>query len=169
MSRIYFFGIAAVLYLAFDLYIYQAIRVLISDYEVLTRRLVSVAYFGVSLVLFLGIIFYEQLDPKQFQNLRLFITTAFFITLIGKLISAIFLVADDFRRLVTYVMNLMPSRAETPKDLSRSEFLSKSAIIAGTVPIAVFSFGIVSGAHDYRIRKRQIVSPNVPKAFDGLR
>ncbi|MFH6981916.1 metallophosphoesterase [Marinoscillum luteum] len=169
MSRIYFFGIAAVLYMAFDLYIHQAIRLVISDYEVVTRRLISVAYFGISAVLFAGIMFYEQLDPKQFQNLRLFITTAFFITLIGKLISAIFLLTDDFRRLVTFVMNLMPSRAEAPKDLSRSEFISKSAIIAGTVPIAVFSFGIVSGAHDYRIRRREIVSSNVPKAFDGLR
>lgn len=162
-------GIAAVLYLAFDVYIYQAIRVLTSEYALSTRRMVALAYFGVSAMLFVGIALYEQLDPKQYQNLRLFITTAFFITLIGKLISALFLVVDDLRRLVTYVVSLLPQKEEAPRDLSRSDFLSKSALIAGTIPIAVFSFGIISGAHDYRVKRRVITSKNLPKAFDGLR
>ena len=112
---------------------------------------------------------YNQLDPKQFANLRLFITTAFFITLIGKLIAAVFVLIDDGRRLVSWLSTFLPSQPEEAPDISRSEFLSKSALIAGTVPIAVFSFGIISGAHDYRVRKRVITSPNVPKAFDGIR
>lgn len=169
MSRIYFLGFAALLYVAFDIYIYQAIKVLTSEYGLLTRRLIAFGYFGFSALLFLGVIMYEQLDPKQFQNLRLFITTAFFITLIGKLVSALFVLADDVRRVIAYLASLIPQRASTPVDTSRSEFLAKSALIAGTLPIAVFSFGIVSGAHDYRIRKRQVFSKNLPRAFDGLR
>ena len=31
------------------------------------------------------------------------------------------------------------------------------------------SFGILSGAHDYRIRRRDIYSPHLPKSFDGIR
>ena len=169
MSRIYFLAFAAVLYVAFDFYIYQAVRVVISDYSPITKRGLTTLYFGVSAVLFVGVLMYNQLDPKQFANLRLFITTAFFITLIGKLIAAVFVLIDDGRRLVSWLSTFLPSQPEEAPDISRSEFLSKSALIAGTVPIAVFSFGIISGAHDYRVRKRVITSPNVPKAFDGIR
>ena len=169
MSRIYFLAFAAVLYVAFDFYIYQAVRVVISEYSPITRRGLTTLYFGVSTVLFVGVLMYNQLDPKQFANLRLFITTAFFITLIGKLIAAVFVLIDDGRRFFTWISAFFPSKVDETPDTSRSEFLSKSALIAGTVPIAVFSFGIISGAHDYRVRKRVITSPKLPKAFDGIR
>lgn len=169
MSRIYFLAFAALLYLALDVYVYQAVRLVISDYQPSVRRVIVVAYFTISALLFTGISLYNWLDPKQFANLRLLITTAFFITLIGKLISALFVLVDDMRRLVMWISSLLPQQPEEPADLSRSDFLSKSAIIAGAVPIAVFSFGIISGAHDYRVRKRTITSSKVPKAFDGIR
>ncbi len=162
-------ALVALVYVAFDIYIFQALRVVMSDYSVVTRRVLTIVYFAISAVLFVGISMYNQLDPKQFANLRLFITTAFFITLLGKLISALFIFVDDGRRLFTWIANFLPSKAEETPDLSRSEFLSKSALIAGTVPIAVFSFGIVSGAHDYRVRKTVITSSKVPKAFHGIR
>lgn len=169
MHRFTFFIVGALIYLALDLYFLQAIRLIVSDYSVLARRAIYAGYFGVSMLLLIGILMYEQLDPKQYQNLRLFITTAFFVTLIGKIIGAIFLLMDDIRRLVSFFINLLPAKAEDSIDTSRSAFLSKTAVIAGTVPIAVFSFGILSGAHDYRVRNRRIISKNVPKAFDGFR
>lgn len=162
-------AILAMVYVAFDIYIFQALRVVMSDYSVLTRRILTAVYFTISIVLFVGITLYNQLDPKQFANLRLFITTAFFITLLGKLIAALFVLVDDGRRLVAWISGFLPSKSEEQADLSRSEFLSKSALIAGTVPIAVFSFGIISGAHDYRVRRRIINSPKLPKAFHGIR
>ena len=169
MSRIYFLGVVAVLYVLLDVYIYQAIRIAISDLSPILRRTIVGAYFGFSILLFIGILVYNQLDPKFFQGLRLFITTSFFIVLLGKLVTGLFIVFDDVRRLVVYLAGSLPQSAEKSVDASRSEFLSKSALIAGTVPIAVFSFGILSGAHDYRIRKRTISSHYLPKAFDGIR
>ncbi len=156
-------------YVAFDFYVFQAVRLMIGDYTTITRRLVTIGYFALSGVLFVGIMLYNQLDPKQFANLRLLITTSFFIALLGKLIAALFLIVDDGRRLFTWLMSFLPANQGLTPDLSRSKFLSKSALIAGTVPIAVFSFGIISGAHDYRVRRRVITSGKVPKAFHGLR
>ncbi|HCX24619.1 MAG TPA: hypothetical protein DHN29_22060, partial [Cytophagales bacterium] len=102
----------AVLYVAFDIYIFQALRVVMSDYSLVVRRVLSVVYFAISGVLFVGIMMYNQLDPKQFANLRLFITTAFFITLIGKLIAALFVLFDDVRRLVTWIASFVPEKKE---------------------------------------------------------
>lgn len=169
MSRIYFLGILAFAYLLFDWYIYQAVKLVIADYSLTTRRIITAGYFLFSVALFAGVSLYGQLDPREFKNLRLILTTAFFITLVGKIITALFLFTDDLRRLAVYLVNLLPQRAEAPKDLSRSAFLTKSALAAGAIPIAVFSFGIISGAYDYRVRRRTIYSKNLPKAFDGIR
>jgi len=169
MGRYFFLIIAGFVYVAFDIYVYQSVKVLVVDYNTPTRRLIGLIYFTISILLYVGIVLYRQLDPKQFHNLRLIITTTFFITLIGKLVAALFLLVDDFRRVVSYFINFLPQKADDPVDTSRSEFLSKSALIAGTLPVAVFGFGILSGAHDYRVRKRVIYSKNLPKAFDGIR
>ena len=47
--------------------------------------------------------------------------------------------------------------------------MSNAALGAGSVPIAVMSFGILSGAHDYRVRKKTLFLKNLPKSFDGIR
>lgn len=111
---------------------------------------------------------YTKIDPKVFQNLRLYITTFFFILLMGKLLASIFLLVDDVRRAFTWIVNLFPA-TEDKFSTSRSDFMAKSALIAGAIPVATMSFGIISGAHDYRVRRRLIESPNLPKAFDGIR
>ena len=169
MNRVIFVAFLAAAYVGLDIYVHQAIRAVMADYSVTTRRVVTVVYFLVSLVIFAGIILYNQVDPKAYKNLRMFISTSFFVVLVGKLLIAIFLLADDLRRMVTYLINLLPAREEAPRDLGRSRFMAKSALIAGAVPVAVFSFGIISGAHDYRVRKRQVVSGALPKSFDGMR
>lgn len=169
MGRFFFLGLAGLVYLAFDIYVFQSVRLLISDYNPAVRRYISIAYFAVSLILYTGILFYNQLDSKQFHNLKLIITTTFFVTLIGKLVVAVFLLFDDARRGIAYLINFLPQKAEAPVDTSRSAFMAKSAIIAGTLPVAALSFGIISGAYDYRVRKRVIASKNLPKAFDGIR
>jgi predicted MPP superfamily phosphohydrolase len=61
--------------------------------------------------------------------------------------------------------------AEKPgkETISRSEFLVKAGIVAAAVPLSSLSWGIVSGAYDYQIRRRDLILPNLPKAFDGIK
>jgi predicted MPP superfamily phosphohydrolase len=47
--------------------------------------------------------------------------------------------------------------------------LRKASIGAAAIPVAAMGFGIISGAHDYRVRKRTLTFPNLPKEFDGIR
>lgn len=123
----------------------------------------------VSAASFIAVLGYNSLDPLQYKTLRLFIISSFFVLFIGKFVTAIFLLLDDVRRGFTALINLLPSRSEVPFDTSRSEFMGKTALIAGALPLATLSFGIISGAHDYRVRKKTIMLKNLPKAFDGIR
>ncbi|XOV94371.1 MAG: metallophosphoesterase [Bacteroidota bacterium] len=169
MSRYMVFIFIAVVYVLLDLYLFHAIRLLIEDYGVITRRIIKISYFVLSIGFFIGALLYTRLDPKIFGVLRVALISGFFITLVGKLLAMLFLAVDDFRRLVVYIINLFPSESGNTVDNSRSDFMAKSAMIAGAVPIAVFSFGIISGAHDYRVRKKTLHLKNLPKSFDGIR
>lgn len=44
----------------------------------------------------------------------------------------------------------------------------KTAVIAGTIPAVAMTWGIISGAHDYRIRRIKLAIKNLPKAFEGM-
>ena len=53
--------------------------------------------------------------------------------------------------------------------IARSALWSQTALAIGTIPVVAISWGIISGAHDYRVRRKTITLPNLPKSFDGLR
>ncbi len=101
-----------------------------------------------------------------------------FMFYFAKLFIIVFLVADDVIRLGRWayegVVSLFRHPAGNPsavvtQTISRSEFLAKSALIAGALPVISMSYGILSGAHDYRVRKKIIPLSNLPKSFDGIK
>lgn len=165
MQRLFFF---LVLFTLLDLYVFVAIKGLVDGQSPVLRRTVFVAYWGLTLLLLSGILLYRQLDPRVFKDLRLYLTTAFGILFFAKVFAALFLLIDDVRRGVAFLVNLFPATNDS-FSTSRSNFMRKTAVVAGAVPIATMSFGIISGAHDYRVRRRTVHLPRLPKAFDGLR
>jgi hypothetical protein len=115
----------------------------------------------------MSILLYSQFDNEKWKAIRSFVLSGFFMILFGKILAALFLLVDDARRAVAWIIELFPG--EQTFDKSRSDFIRKASLGAAAVPIAVMGFGIVSGAHDYRVRKRTLTFPNLPKEFDGLR
>ncbi len=151
-----------------DVYIFLIIRSMLEGASTWVRRTVMITYWTISTLAVTGVLMYTKIDPKVFKNLRLYITTFFFVLLTGKMFTTVFLLVDDIRRIITWVVNLFPWM-EDPYSESRSRFMSNTAIVAGAIPIATMSFGVISGAHDYRVRRKVIPFPNLPKAYDGLR
>ncbi len=168
MSRIYFLIFFLFFYLLIDIYVFSVVRSLVSDSAIFWRRSAFIAYWIFSAVALGGILLYNQLDPHTFRGLRLFITTFFFINLVAKIFSSLVIFGEDIRRGIVYISQFFTS-SETPTIPGRSEFMGKAALIAGAVPLTGFTFGIISGAHDYRVKKRIIQSANLPKTFDGIR
>lgn len=168
MSRIYFAVFLVSIYLVLDTYVFIAFRSITEGMNPIWRRAIHAGYWIASLAALTGVLLYRQIDPKILGNLRLYITTFFFVLFVGKLFATVFLMLEDIRRGVTWLVNLFPF-VEEKHSTSRSDFMQKTALIAGAIPVATMSFGIISGAHDYRVRKRIVSSPNLPKAFDGIR
>ena len=167
MSRVYFFLVLLALYLALDFYVFTAVRTLTDEMTSSWRRGIAIAYWGTTILLIAGVFLFNQAGLKEYRDARMLVFTSFAIVFFAKTFASLFILLDDLRRLITYVVNLLPF-SESKYSTSRAEFMSRTALIAGAVPIATMSFGIISGAHDYRIRRRTIYFKSLPRAFDGL-
>jgi predicted MPP superfamily phosphohydrolase len=79
---------------------------------------------------------------------------------------------DDGQRLVRWVAKYFskePANALPGEVISRSQFLTNAALAATAIPFGAMAYGIISGAHDYRVRRVSLKLLNLPKSFDGVR
>lgn len=155
-----------------DWYVYQGISILLKGSSSWWRNGVRYTYWGVTAITFGLILLYNFGNPDLFEGQsRSIVFTGIFINYFSKVFAILFLFTDDLIRLGKWVVSLFQNPEASPvtgKGISRSDFLVKTAIIAGTVPLLSMSWGIISGAHDYRIRRKTVYLPNLPKAFDGI-
>lgn len=107
------------------------------------------------------------------NEIRITFMALVMISVITKLFIIVFLLIEDITRIIRWSFQNVKMRISpdeyAPGNISRNEFLSKAALAVGAVPAATFAFGIISGAHDYRIEKISLKIPNLPKAFKGMR
>jgi predicted MPP superfamily phosphohydrolase len=111
-------------------------------------------------------------DPYRYSaNFRNWMITGLVATYFSKMFGVLFLFVDDLQRGVRWMASLFgESSSKLPGEaISRSEFLSKAALVATAVPFGAMAYGIISGAHDYRVRRVTVKLPNLPKSFDGMK
>lgn len=158
-----------------DLYVYQALLTISKDWSDVARNSVRWIYWSFTVIPFIAILWYYYGDPYKYgSNLRNMVLTGVFMTYFSKVFAIIFVLIDDLQRGVRWVVEFFQHQKSptTPVEaggIPRSEFLAKSAVIAATIPFVAMSYGIISGAHDYRIRRKTIYLPKLPKSFDGIR
>jgi len=160
-------------FLIIDYYFFQAVLVVSKNWSPLWKNAVRYGFWIPTVLSVSALVWWVFGDPYQFSsNVRNWIITGIISSYFPKVIGILFLLIDDLQRGVRWVIALF-QKSTTPSSagevISRSEFLSKAALVASAVPLTAFAYGIISGAHDYRIRKVAIKLPNLPKAFDGIR
>jgi predicted MPP superfamily phosphohydrolase len=171
--------------LVFDYYCYKAILAVFPKWKSQTKKLFKLLWWGYTMGLVIGV--FAAIYLNLFLTLRSIILVAFFLTVVCKLIMLPFLLIDDLRRgaiklsrisrkkpiepavsadSVTQAVPAAVSQSSDP--ISRSAFLVKAGLITAAVPLSSLTWGIVSGAYDYQIKRRTLVLPNLPKSFDGM-
>lgn len=172
MNRILFISILFTVLFLIDWYVYNGIVVLLRNASETTRAVIKYVYWGITALTFLTIILYNFGNPDWFKGAsRSLIFTGIFINYFSKVFGALFLLIDDVIRLVKWLMAYFknPEPSGEGSAITRSDFLVKTAVVAGSIPFLAMSWGIISGAHDYRIRRKTIYLPNLPKSFDGIK
>lgn len=176
-NKFIFIPIVTLIFLLIDLYVFQAVKFLTSDATEVTRKLVYGIFWVITAIAIASLWVYNLGPVYNFsRGFKTFLMASVFVTYFSKLFVVIFLFIDDLTRGVEWLWQLLkPSSSEVPKEfstngqISRHDFLVKSAALAGAVPFGAMTFGILSGAHDYRLRRQQISLPNLPSQFHGFK
>lgn len=175
MSVFFTLFILTIFLLVFDLYCYKAILCVFKNWKPNTKKWFKITYWTYSILLIIGVFCSVYFKTVLFLSLKSIILVAFFLTAVCKFVLLPFLLIDDLRRLIVKVKNLKRKKIAEPvkeatagEPISRSAFLVKAGLVTAAVPLTSLSWGIVSGAYDYQIKRVKIVLPNLPKAFDGI-
>lgn len=174
MGRTIFLTVLCFIVILFDIYCYNAILAVFKNWKQSTKQFFKRAWWIVNISLIIGV--FCAIYLNLFLTIRAIILVAFFLLTASKAIILPFLLIDDLRRLVIKFTRLLKRKkpAEAAKEaivgepISRSSFLVKAGLIAGAVPLSSLSWGIISGAYDYQIRRVNLKLPNLPSAFDGI-
>ncbi|MGJ1432115.1 metallophosphoesterase [Sphingobacterium spiritivorum] len=175
--------INAVILFILDFYIFFALRA--TKIKLVHKKWFGYAWWAYSILLLTGVFIGMKYNiPLTYRSI---ILVAFFLTATCKFFFFLVILIDDIRRGGVWISRLLrPARKkeqledrikelekplpETPKKgISRSEFLMKSGIVIASLPILPLGWGIVSGAYDYRIRRKKLYLPNLPASFHGMR
>ena len=163
------------LFVLTDLYVYQALRNVFANSRPKVRKAILITHWGLAVMAVIALVLYHFAIPHLIPNsFRSYIIVSLFVLYISKLFGVLFLLIDDIRRGLTWVYRKVRHTAfkkeeiRTTHTISRSDFLSKLALVSVTIPFATMSYGIVSGAHNYRVRRRTIHLKNLPQAWDGV-
>ncbi|GAB3506089.1 metallophosphoesterase [Emticicia fontis] len=183
MNRAFGLPIAVVVFFLIDLYVWQAVKLLIRSSSVLTQRVVGYGYWGftiVSIIAFIAALTYSPAAPPVKASFRTFLLAGVFIIYISKIFSVLVLFIDDIIRFFRWIASFFqstPAQTQTPvtenlqpvsTGISRSEFLAKTALGLGGLHVGAMTYGILSGAHDYHLRRVTLKLKNLPKQFDGM-
>lgn len=176
MNRTLFISILAIFILLLDIYVFQAVKNVSTGLSPGWRKLAYIAYWSLTVITFAGIIALNLFDVESFsKTLRNFIFVWIFIHFIAKTFAVLFLLIDDLVRLIRWAVYKISASAKNEtvlsagKKINRSEFLSRAALVAGAIPAVSMSFGILGGAHNYRVHRKTVYLPDLPKEFDGIR
>lgn len=173
MGKIISLTIIALLLVAFDIYIYNAIVSIYPKWTEQKKKRFKFIWWGYTILLIFGVFLSIFFSIPLWM--RAIILVAFFITFVSKFFFIPVLLIDDTKRLIVGLKRKRKSSAKATADtivhgneIPRSEFLVKTGMAVAAIPFATLSWGIISGAHDYRIRKQILKLPNLPSAFDGV-
>jgi uncharacterized protein len=169
MTLIFF----ALLFLVIDYYVFQAVKTVSDDWTPLWKNIARTAFWIPTVASFAALLWWTFGDPYGVSAAtRNWIITGLIATYFSKIFAVVFLFIDDLYRGVKWAVSFFykgPSGDLPGEAITRSEFLSKTALVAAAIPFGTMVYGIVSGAHDYRVRRKTIYLPNLPKAFDGIK
>lgn len=171
-QRIMFVIIFLILFLAIDYYVFQAVLLVSKNWTDVWRTGFRYAFWIPTLLCILALLWWAFDNPYIYSaNFRNWVITGIVTVYFSKLFAVLFLFAEDIQRGVRYVMSLFNGSkpAGLPGEpITRSQFMSQAALVAAALPFGAFTYGIISGAHDYRVKRLTVKLPNLPKSFDGM-
>ncbi len=176
MNKLIIIPIVTAILLIIDWYVWQAIKVASNSASQQSQLIIKYIFWGITAITLSSMWLYNFTNPDWLgKNLRTIIMVGVFINYTSKIFAVLFIFIDDIGRLVRWIISKFSTQvavaegvSDTTNTITRSDFLMKTAVVAGAIPAVAMTWGILSGAHDYRIRRIKLAIKNLPKPFEGL-
>lgn len=168
--------ILSCLLLLIDWYVWQAVKIVFQHNTVQVQQFVKWTFWSITTLIIVGLWLYNFAPPDALgRRLRTAILFSLFAVYGSKLLSVTIIFLGDVVRFFTwgkgqlFPNNEVPTAlSQSPTAITRSEFLMKTALVAASVPATALTWGILSGAHDYRVRRVKLAIKNLPRSFKGM-
>lgn len=170
MMTLLFFTI---IFLIIDYYVFQAVLNVSKDWSPVWSNAIRYSFWIPTLLSVVALLWWTFDDPYAYSaNFRNWVITGLVSVYFSKMFAVAFLFVDDLQRGVRWVASYFTKSGTSSlpgEAITRSEFLSKAALVAASVPFGAFAYGVISGAHDYRVKRVSVKLPNLPASWDGVR
>lgn len=166
--------IVIIIMILLDIYIFMAIKSITHSATSKIRMIIYAAYWVVAVIAVFGFLLFiftgAEFLPKSIRT-YLFATILAFV--FGQMITSVFLLADDMRRLIQWAAGRAffqnTEVAQMNNDgISRSVFLSWLGLAAGGTLMGSLIYGF-SNKYNYTVKRVKVTFDNLPPAFKGLK
>lgn len=166
--------IVLLIMIALDIYVFMVIRSVSNSANPLIRNLIYWVYWLVSIMTIIGVVIFMakgiEYLPKQ---IRAYLFASILAFVFGQLISSVFFLIDDVRRLIQWAAGKIFFRnteiaTMSGDGISRSAFLSWLGLAAGTSLFGSLIYGF-HNKYNYRVKRVQLSYDNLPPGFHGVK
>ncbi|NRB53845.1 MAG: metallophosphoesterase [Saprospiraceae bacterium] len=154
--------------LALDIYGFQAFRYLVQNWSVTVRNIMYGVYWAIPVLAIGTMIVVNTVDVSDWNtNFKTYWRTFIFIAYISKLPLVSVLLIDDLRRGVLWIVNQFSGGGSI--DLSRSKFLTRTAVVLGALPFTSLLYGMIRNPYRYKRYEETLKLSKLPASLNGLK
>ncbi len=167
-----FLWIVVALMFLLDLYVFQAVKVVLPVSSPKWRLTIVIAYW---LIAILAIVVVAALPYLRYETwpklMRTYVIAIIIGLFLGKLVASLFFIIDDIRRGGIWAFGkLFTTNVEviSQDGITRSAFLSWMGLTIGASFFTTLLFGFLN-KYRYQINRLQLAFKNLPNSFRGLK
>ncbi|GAA4312631.1 metallophosphoesterase [Compostibacter hankyongensis] len=169
--------ILAGIMLILDWYVFQAVKTVLHQASPRVKTGIYIFYWLLSAYALVLLFFSPWLGLHKWPPLlRQWLVTLVVGLYLAKLLTVVFLLVDDLRRGLQWIVRLFgknPPGSDTAlppeiRGITRSQFMTRAGLLVGGGLFATLAYGF-SNKYNYRVKRHQLHFPNLPPAFRGLK
>lgn len=156
--------------LVIDGYLWSSIRRMIFGFKPLWKYLLMVIYWLPLILIICCIIAGFFIAFVEWNiALRTLIPGVIFILFVFKILPFIFLLIADVLRLFSFGIRSFIHGPIRFRDVARMKWIQLTGWVAGTLFLILMILGIVWWNYDFRVIQQEIILPELPSSFEGLK
>ncbi len=155
---------------ALDVYGYVVLRAVFADRSAAWRTGFAYVWWAVPVLMVLLLVMNGTgLSAKLPKAVTTMLGAGLFILYFAKFCAAVFFLIDDLRRLLYGVFRRVGQSGSVAFWPDRSKFLTQLGILAGALPVATLSYGIIRNGYRYQLHEVDVPIAGLPPKHEGLR